>query len=161
MEEDEEPPTADAEGLRRFLEAKVLPWFEVRKKELASRPLIRDQALGEALDPDKLERLGRYEVHLDRKLERIAGHAAPPQGPATGRRSRVICLAKAAAALGSLQAEIRARGKARRFANARANFPAASGRQSQLARTDTECTLIALQSMLMLSFKPWRACWRA
>jgi hypothetical protein len=26
--------------------------------------------LREALDPDKLERLGRYEVHLDRKLER-------------------------------------------------------------------------------------------
>jgi hypothetical protein len=26
---------------------------------------------GEALDPDKLERLGRYEVHLDRKLERM------------------------------------------------------------------------------------------
>jgi hypothetical protein len=24
-----------------------------------------------ALDPDKLERLGRYEVHLDRKLERM------------------------------------------------------------------------------------------
>jgi len=23
-----------------------------------------------SLDPDKLERLGRYEVHLDRKLER-------------------------------------------------------------------------------------------
>jgi hypothetical protein len=36
-----------------------------------NRPLIREQALGEALDPDKLERLGRYEVHLDRKLERV------------------------------------------------------------------------------------------
>jgi hypothetical protein len=24
-----------------------------------------------ALDPNKLERLGRYEVHLDRKLERM------------------------------------------------------------------------------------------
>ena len=24
-----------------------------------------------ALDPDKLDRLGRYEVHLDRKLERM------------------------------------------------------------------------------------------
>ena len=34
-------------------------------------PLIREQAFGEALDPDKLERLGRYEVHLDRKLERM------------------------------------------------------------------------------------------
>ena len=71
LEEDEEPATADAEGLRRFLEGEVLPWFETRKKELANRPLIREQAFGEALDPDKLERLGRYEVHLDRKLERM------------------------------------------------------------------------------------------
>ena len=70
LEEDEEPATADAEGLRRFLEGEVLPWFEARRKELANRPLIREQAFGESLDPDKLERLGRYEVHLDRKLER-------------------------------------------------------------------------------------------
>ena len=67
----EEPATADVDGLRRFLEGEVLPWFENRKKELANRPLIREQAFGEALDPDKLERLGRYEVHLDRKLERM------------------------------------------------------------------------------------------
>jgi hypothetical protein len=66
--EDEEPATADAEGLRCFLEEEVLPWFENRKKELASRPLIRDQAFGEALDPDRMERF--YEVHLDCKLER-------------------------------------------------------------------------------------------
>ena len=71
QEEDEEPASADAEGLRRFLEEEALPWFENRKKELATRPLIREQAFGEALDPDKLERLGRYEVHLDRKLERM------------------------------------------------------------------------------------------
>jgi hypothetical protein len=70
LEEDEEPATADAEGLRRFLDDEVLPWFEARKKELANRPLIREQAFGESLDPDKRERLGRYEVHLDRKLER-------------------------------------------------------------------------------------------
>jgi hypothetical protein len=31
----------------------------------------REQAFGEALDHDKLERLARYEVHLDRKLERM------------------------------------------------------------------------------------------
>jgi hypothetical protein len=67
----EEPATPDVEGLRRFLEGEVLPWFENRKKELANRPLIREQAFGESLDPDKLERLGRYEVHLDRKLERM------------------------------------------------------------------------------------------
>ncbi len=69
--EGEEPATADVEALRRFIEDEVLPWFENRKKELANRPLIREQAFGEALDPDKLERLARYEVHLDRKLERM------------------------------------------------------------------------------------------
>ena len=66
-----EPATADEAGLRRFLENEVLPWFETRRKEFANRPLIREQAFGEALDPSKLERLGRYEVHLDRKLERM------------------------------------------------------------------------------------------
>jgi hypothetical protein len=70
LDDDEEPATADIAGLRRFLEGKVLPWFEERKEELGRRPLLRDQAFGESLDPDKLERLGRYEVHLDRKLER-------------------------------------------------------------------------------------------
>ena len=69
--EGEEPATADAESLRRFLEGDVLSWFENRRKELSNRPLIREQAFGESLDPNKLERLGRYEVHLDRKLERI------------------------------------------------------------------------------------------
>jgi hypothetical protein len=71
LEDNEKPATADVEGLRRFLEGEVLPWFATRKKELTNRPLIREQAFGEALDPDKLERLGRYEVHLDRKLERM------------------------------------------------------------------------------------------
>ena len=33
--------------------------IDTRRKELASRPLIREQAFGESLDPDKLERLGR------------------------------------------------------------------------------------------------------
>lgn len=68
--EDEHGARADVERLRRFLESEVLPWFENRRKELAIRPLIREQSLAESLDPDKLERLGRYEVHLDRKLER-------------------------------------------------------------------------------------------
>ena len=71
LEEGEQPATPDEDGLRRFLEGTVMPWFGTRKKELANRPLIRDQAFGEALDPDKLERLARYEVHLDRKLERM------------------------------------------------------------------------------------------
>jgi hypothetical protein len=70
LDEGEKPATADSDGLRGFLEGEALPLLENRKKELANRPLIREQAFGESLDPDKLERLGRYEVHLDRKLER-------------------------------------------------------------------------------------------
>jgi hypothetical protein len=71
LDGNEGPGTADVDGLRRFLEEKVLSWFEDRREEIGRRPLLRDQAFGESLDPDKLERLGRYEVHLDRKLERM------------------------------------------------------------------------------------------
>jgi hypothetical protein len=70
-EEDQEPYRADAESLKRFLESEVLSWYENRRRELEHRPLIRAQAFGEAVEADRLERLARYEVHLDRKLERI------------------------------------------------------------------------------------------
>ena len=53
------------------MEAEVLPWYEKRRQELAHRPLLRTQAFGEAVDPDRLGRLARYETHLDRKLERM------------------------------------------------------------------------------------------
>jgi hypothetical protein len=69
-DEDETPYCADAESLRRFLEGEVLPWYRKRHRELEHRPLIRTQAFGEAVDPHRLEQLARYEVHLDRKLER-------------------------------------------------------------------------------------------
>ena len=71
LDEDEVFFSPNSESLHRFIEQKVLPSLETRLKELANRPLIRDQAFGESLDPDKLERLARYEVHLDRKLERM------------------------------------------------------------------------------------------
>ena len=64
------PYAADADSLKRFLENEILPWYDQQKSQINSQPLLRAQALGEALDPDKLERLGRYEVHLDRKFER-------------------------------------------------------------------------------------------
>ena len=70
-EEGEIPYSADAESLMRFLEAEIMPWYERRRQELDYRPLIRAQAFGEAVDPDRLECLARYEVHLDRKLERM------------------------------------------------------------------------------------------
>jgi hypothetical protein len=69
-DENQTPYRADAENLKRFLEKEVMSWFEKRRRELENRPLIRAQALGEAVDPNRLERLARYEVHLDRKLER-------------------------------------------------------------------------------------------
>ena len=70
FDEDEEPLTADADGLHRFIEGDLRPWYVQRRKQLENRPLLRAQAFGQSLDPDKLSRLARYEVHLDRKLER-------------------------------------------------------------------------------------------
>ena len=70
LDDDKEVFSRDADSLRRFIEEKVLPCLETRRKELSNRSLIREQAFGEALDPDRLDRLARYEVHLDRKLER-------------------------------------------------------------------------------------------
>jgi hypothetical protein len=71
--EDSEPYQPDARSLRRFLEGKIVPWYPKRRCELKNRNLIRVQALGEALYSDRLDHLARYEVHLDRKLERILG----------------------------------------------------------------------------------------
>ena len=48
-----------------------MPWLDRCRSQLENRSLVRAQAYGELLDPEKLERLGRYEVHLDRKLERM------------------------------------------------------------------------------------------
>jgi hypothetical protein len=70
---DREPYQPDAQGLRRFLEEEAMPWYRRRRRELENRRLIRAQAFGEALEPDRLDKLARYEVHLDRKLERILG----------------------------------------------------------------------------------------
>src|ERR1700733_1421963 len=86
LEEEEEPFTADLEGLRRFLEGEVLPWFEARKKELANRPLIREQAQAGAARP--LRGPSRPKVRTD------AGHVAAPQGPATGSDRGLIRFAK-------------------------------------------------------------------
>ena len=71
LDDDEVPYKPDCADLRRFLEQKIVPWYATRRVELENRPLIRAQAYGEALDPEKLEGLARYEVHLDRKLERM------------------------------------------------------------------------------------------
>jgi hypothetical protein len=72
-EEDEPRYSADPSSLRRFLETELADWYRRVRMELIHRPAVRDQAFGEALDPVKIERLCRYEVHLDRKLEHTSG----------------------------------------------------------------------------------------
>jgi hypothetical protein len=63
--------TANAEGLTEFLRKELMPSYERQRSELENRPLIREQVIGEALEPEKLEGLARYEIHLDRKFERM------------------------------------------------------------------------------------------
>jgi hypothetical protein len=67
---DETAYAADAPSLLRFIETEIVDWYDRQREQIELRPRVRAQALGEALDPNKLERLGRYEVHLDRKFER-------------------------------------------------------------------------------------------
>jgi hypothetical protein len=68
---DVEPSTADATGLAEYLAASVLPYCAKHLVYVENRHLIRAQVLGEALDFKRLEPLSRYEIHLDRKLERL------------------------------------------------------------------------------------------
>lgn len=70
FDDEHQPATADSASLRQFLEGEVTTWYATRRKELVNRQLIREQAYGDAVDINNLERLGRYEVHLDRKLEK-------------------------------------------------------------------------------------------
>jgi len=63
--------TANSEGLVEFLQKDVMPSYERQRNELENRPQIREQVIGESLETDRLEGLARYEIHLDRKLERM------------------------------------------------------------------------------------------
>ena len=58
--ENQMPYRTDAANLKRFLENEILPWCERRRQEFGGRPLICEQAIGEAVDP---ERLDRHEDH--------------------------------------------------------------------------------------------------
>jgi hypothetical protein len=69
----EEAYSPDAAGLLRFLQEEVRPWYNGKREEVGRRSLLLSQALGEAVGPHHLEDVARYEVHLDRKLERVLG----------------------------------------------------------------------------------------
>ena len=71
MDGEVEPYRADATGLAKYLECSVLPDCAQQREQVATRFVIQPEVLSEAFDCERLERLGRHEVHLDRKLERM------------------------------------------------------------------------------------------
>ncbi|HMV07085.1 MAG TPA: hypothetical protein PKA30_16270 [Accumulibacter sp.] len=68
VEEEEHPATA--EGLAQFIHDSLEPICHQMVKEAQFTPAIRAQTLGEGLRAHLLEKLNRYETHLDRKFER-------------------------------------------------------------------------------------------
>lgn len=68
VEEEEYP--ANAEGLARFIAEHLEPLCTTMEMEARHHEAIKAQTLGEGLQVHRLERLSRYETHLDRKFER-------------------------------------------------------------------------------------------
>ena len=68
VEEGEHP--ASNEGLAQFIRETLSPYCYDRAREAQYTPAIKVQTLGEGLQAHQLEKLNRYETHLDRKFER-------------------------------------------------------------------------------------------
>lgn len=66
----EEVYPATAEGLAQFIRETLEPLCIRMVHEARFAPAIKTQTLGEGLQPHRLEKLNRYETHLDRKFER-------------------------------------------------------------------------------------------
>jgi len=69
VEEDEYQP--NSEGLAEFIDKHLLPLCVSMEREARHHYSIKSQTLGEGLKAERLEKLSRYETHLDRKFERI------------------------------------------------------------------------------------------
>jgi hypothetical protein len=67
---DDEEYTADEAGLAAFIDEHVTPFVYQQEKETRHHDAIVNQTIGEGLQAYKLEKLSRYETHLDRKFER-------------------------------------------------------------------------------------------
>jgi Arc/MetJ-type ribon-helix-helix transcriptional regulator len=61
---------ANAEGLAEFIRESLEPICYRMEREARFTPAIKAQTLGEGLQAHRLEKLNRYETHLDRKFER-------------------------------------------------------------------------------------------
>ena len=67
---EEEEHQATAEGLAEFIQDTLQPLCYQMEREARFTPAIKAQTLGEGLRAHLLEKLNRYETHLDRKFER-------------------------------------------------------------------------------------------
>ena len=67
---DDEEYTADADGLATFISKHVTPFVYQQEKQARHHDAIVNQTIGEGLQAYRLEKLSRYETHLDRKFER-------------------------------------------------------------------------------------------
>ena len=67
---EEESHPATAEGLAAFIRETLEPICYRMEREARFTPAIKAQTLGEGLRAHLLEKLNRYETHLDRKFER-------------------------------------------------------------------------------------------
>lgn len=61
---------ANAEGLAQFIDDELRPLCHAYDKQARYAPAIQVQTLGEGFQAHRLEKLNRYETHLDRKFER-------------------------------------------------------------------------------------------
>jgi len=69
VEEEEYPPNNG--GLSDFIREQLEPMCVSIEKEAQHHSAIKAQIIGEGLQVHRLEKLNRYETHLDRKFERI------------------------------------------------------------------------------------------
>lgn len=67
---EEEEYQTNGEGLASFINDHLLPVCVSMEKEALHHDAIKDQTIGQGLQAYKLEKLSRYETHLDRKFER-------------------------------------------------------------------------------------------
>ena len=70
---DDEEYADNAEGLEQFILVHLEPFCHQADKEARHHGAIKAQAFGEGLQAHRLEKLNRYETHLDRKFERTLG----------------------------------------------------------------------------------------
>jgi hypothetical protein len=75
----------------RYVESEVLPGCETRQRLVDNRPLIRAQAFGEAVEPDRLTRLAGHQAEPDVATQ-VAHHGATMPAFGLGALSALLDL---------------------------------------------------------------------